>query len=145
MAGFQVNSPFTSLSQTLFSPQQTAAKTSNDVAGLGRNYNVRTMAKQQASNAGHFGNLAAMLSGQAGYDAQRNAMPMANQMQDSASNADWRLKTEGSSEQEGLAGLQHLMNAYNFNHGPLSHALSSAKFGFMNNMLGGGGLFGGGY
>lgn len=105
---FNVNSPFSSMPQQLYSPAATASASSAAVGDLSRAFNMSAMAKNQQLNRGLSQNVNAMRRGQGGYDAQRQFAPLNRQMQDRFANAQWGLGVQQANEQAGLQGLQRL-------------------------------------
>ena len=106
---FDVQSPFASLSQYIFSPQQTQGATSSGLGKLGRSYNIAETAKNQPLNRGVSQNVNAMRRGQGTYDAQRQMLPHQQQLQDNIQNAQWGTQVNQANQQSGLQGLSRLM------------------------------------
>lgn len=107
---FNVNSPFSNISQRLYDPRMTAGASSAAVGDLSRAFNVSTMAKAQPFNRGISQNVGAMRRGQGTYDAQRQFAPLQQQLGDSAANAQWGLGVQRANESSGLQGLSQLFN-----------------------------------
>jgi hypothetical protein len=105
---FNVNSPFASMSQQLYSPAATASASSAALGDLSRAFNMSAMAKNQPLNRGISQNVNAMRRGQGQYDAQRQFAPLSQQMKDRFANAQWGLGVQQANEQAGLQGLQRL-------------------------------------
>lgn len=106
---FDVQSPFASLSQYIYSPQQTQAATSAGLGQLGRSYNINETAKNQPLNRGLSQNVNAMRRGQGAYDAQKQMLPQQQQLQDNIQNAQWGNQVNQANQQSGLQGLSRLM------------------------------------
>lgn len=107
---FNVNSPFASMSQQLYSPASTASASSAAMGDLSRAFNMTAIAKNQPLNRGLSQNVSAMRRGQGAYDAQRQFAPLNQQMQDRFANAQWGLGVQQANEQAGLQGLNRLYN-----------------------------------
>lgn len=133
---FDVQSPFASLSQYIYSPQQTQASTSAGLGQLGRNYNMSETAKNQPLNRGLSQNVNAMRRGQGTYDAQKAMLPQQQQLSDRIQNGQWSTQVNQANATSGLQGLSRLMQQ--------SLANQQQNMGNMNilSRLFGGDLFG---
>lgn len=119
----QYNSPYVSLSQTLFSPNQTAAASSGLIGDMSKNYNVNMTLKNQPLNSGLHRNLAAGLKGQGQYDTARAVGPLGQAFSDASSNAQYRLGLQQANEGYGIdmlnryarLGSQFMQSPYGMN------------------------------
>ena len=109
MPNFNVNSPFSSISQQMFSPRHTAASVSGGLGELSRAFNMNALAKTQDLNRGLSQNVGAMHRGQGTHDARAMFVPLQQRMQDANANAQWGLGVQNANEAAGLQGMNMMM------------------------------------
>lgn len=118
--GIQINSPYQSLGQLMFSPGQTASAASQGQAQLSRQYNPAMTAKNQPLNRGMSQHVGATLKGQGQYDVARSFMPASQRLQDFGANTQFGNAVQRGNNQSGLSGYGRLLDANAFNQQLLS-------------------------
>jgi hypothetical protein len=98
----QYNSPYVSLAQTLYSPSQTAASSSQMIGGLSSQYGLNAALKSQPLNTGLHRSLSAGMKGQSNYDVARKTGPLGQAFGDAAANAQYGLGVQQANEGFGL-------------------------------------------
>lgn len=131
MLGYQINSPFTSLSGSLFSPASTARASAGQVNAISAAADPLMRLRSQ-QNRGVSANLFDAMSGAGAASAARQAAPVAQGLEDAVKNAEWGLNAGLANERFannafGMLGQQSLNNQ--------RYGLQS--LGLMSNLFGG--------
>ena len=133
----EFQSPYASLGQLMFSPDQTAQASGQLQNKLGRQYNTMTALKAQPASSGIGRSLKGALVGQGQYDAAKKLAPIGQQFDDAAANARYSQQLQGANDQFGIGMLGRVTQNINQNNSPtIPLALANSQLNNFNNAQG---------